>query len=213
MLPATHLRGHSLLSASRSQAHISLNKIKIVRKSHVHKVNSSVIINILIQIKGIIIMHKQTVYLAGPFFSDAQIERVRKVEAFLKANATIDADNIFVPMDHSTSQYTFGSVEWKRATFQHDIRQIDNSDVMVLILDYKLEEGNLEPDSGTMMELGYAFAHNTPIIIAQFDANEEPVNLMAAEAYTAFFWKDEVAQLADYDFNALEYKAVERTVI
>ncbi|QBO35576.1 nucleoside 2-deoxyribosyltransferase [Periweissella cryptocerci] len=157
-------------------------------------------------------MLKQSVYLASPFFSDEQIARVKKVKALLEANPTIDSDNIYQPMQHQNEQFEFGSTEWKRATFQADLRQVDNSDVVVLIMDYKVEEGSYEPDSGTIMELGYAFAHNTPIIIAQFDENDAPLNLMVAEAYTAYFWKEDVAELATYDFNTLEYVPTKRTV-
>ena len=40
------------------------------------------------------------VYLAAPFFDDAQKQRIEQVKAALKANPTVNSDGIFIPEEH-----------------------------------------------------------------------------------------------------------------
>ncbi len=129
----------------------------------------------------------KSVYLASPFFSPTQKERIAKVKAALSNNKTIDPKNIFIPHEHEYKAAEFGSFEWQKATFGLDTNQIDASDVVVAIVDYKLEETKEnEPDSGTAFEIGYAYATKTPVIVVQFDPEKE-VNLMIAQGLTAYF--------------------------
>lgn len=141
------------------------------------------------------------VYLAGPFFSDQQIKRLDSIQALLKQNETIG--DIFRPGKDEYTAADFGSFEWQTAVFKHDINNINNSDIVVAELDYKLEDGLSEPDSGTAWECGYAFANNVPVIGVRFD-QAPPLNLMLAGSLTAFFNGEEnITQLKDYDFNSL----------
>lgn len=87
------------------------------------------------------------VYLAGPFFSDQQIKRLDSIQALLKQNETIG--DIFRPGKDEYTAADFGSFEWQTAVFKHDINNINNSDIVVAELDYKLEDDLSEPDSGT----------------------------------------------------------------
>lgn len=141
------------------------------------------------------------VYLAGPFFSDQQKERLDKIQQLLEQNDTIG--DIFRPGKDEYTDAEFGSFEWQTAVFKHDINNINISDIVVAELDYKLEEKLSEPDSGTAWECGYAFANNVPVIGVRFD-QEPPLNLMLAGSLTAFFnGEKSIDQLKDYDFNVL----------
>lgn len=141
------------------------------------------------------------VYLAGPFFSDQQKERLDKIQQLLEQNDTIG--DIFRPGKYEYTDAEFGSFEWQTAVFKHDINNINISDIVVAELDYKLEEKLSEPDSGTAWECGYAFANNVPVIGVRFD-QEPPLNLMLADSLTAFFnGEKSIDQLKDYDFNVL----------
>lgn len=40
------------------------------------------------------------IYLAAPFFSPEQTERVRTVQKLLSQNPTLDEEKIFIPMEH-----------------------------------------------------------------------------------------------------------------
>lgn len=141
------------------------------------------------------------VYLAGPFFSEQQIKRLDDVQKLLSENPTIG--DIFRPGKDEYTAAEFGSFEWQTAVYKHDITNINISDVVVAMLDYKIEENELEPDSGTMWECGYAAANNIPVIGVR-NMTEEPLNLMLAGSLTAFFnGSDSIKELKTYDFNSL----------
>ncbi|MQS46049.1 nucleoside 2-deoxyribosyltransferase [Lactobacillus salsicarnum] len=141
------------------------------------------------------------VYLAGPFFSDQQTKRLDDLQDLLKQNRTIG--DIFRPASEDYTAAEIGTFEWQTAVFKHDINNINVSDVVVAMLDYKLEDNEPEPDSGTVWECGYAFAHNIPVIAVREQA-DLPLNLMLAGSLTAFFnGKDNIKKIKDYDFNSL----------
>jgi nucleoside 2-deoxyribosyltransferase len=143
-----------------------------------------------------------SVYLAGPFFSDLQIERIRKVEELLKQNPTIDSEGIFVPMDHQYESKEFGSFEWQVGVFETDVRQVRKADIVVAVLDYTKDGEEVVSDPGTVFEIGTAFEHGTPIALVQFDESDK-INLMLARSHAAFFNGDGVEKLAEYNFNEL----------
>ncbi|APU70672.1 nucleoside deoxyribosyltransferase [Companilactobacillus crustorum] len=144
---------------------------------------------------------KNRVYLAGPFFSEQQIKRLDEVQKLLEQNSTIG--DIFRPGKDEYTAAEFGSFEWQTAVYKHDINNINISDVVVAMLDYKIEENELEPDSGTMWECGYAAANNVPVIGVR-NMTDEPLNLMLAGSLTAFFnGTDNIQQIKDYNFNTL----------
>lgn len=93
------------------------------------------------------------------------------------------------------------------------MRQVNRADILVAILDYKAEESDNEPDSGTMFEIGAAFQSNTPIAIIQFDPKKE-LNLMIAQSLTAYFDASQngLNELVAYDFNELKSKPAKRNV-
>ncbi|WP_334331797.1 MULTISPECIES: nucleoside 2-deoxyribosyltransferase [unclassified Companilactobacillus] len=144
---------------------------------------------------------KNRVYLAGPFFSDNQIKRLDEIEKLLAANPTIG--DIFRPGKDEYSNAKMGSFEWQTAVYKHDINNINVSDVVVAMLDYKIEENEMEPDSGTMWECGYAVANNVPVIGVR-NITDEPLNLMLAGSLTAFFnGHESIQEIKNYDFNTL----------
>ncbi len=157
--------------------------------------------------------HQNSVYLASPFFSEGQKNRIAKVVSLLKQNPTIDNDRIFIPQDHQFESEPFGSFKWQDAVFASDMRQVRKADVVVAILDYQLEEGLTEPDSGTIFEIGAAYQANVPVIMVQFGNNGQ-LNLMLARSYTAFFnGESDVSNIKDYDFNNLETRYTDKKVL
>ncbi|GAB5053751.1 MULTISPECIES: nucleoside 2-deoxyribosyltransferase [Pediococcus] len=160
-------------------------------------------------------MQPKSVYLAGPFFSDGQNNRVKTVKNLLNKNQTINSDAIFLPGKDEYTDAAAGSFEWQIATFNADIRQIDQADVVVAILDYDLENGQHEADAGTIWECGYAYAQHKPVFLVRFDKQtENSINLMLAGSYTAMFnGEKDIANLATYDFYNLKNKYVHLDVI
>lgn len=148
-------------------------------------------------------MYRNKVYLASPFFSDEQKARLETVVAALRQNPTIAGDDIFIPQEHQEESLPFGSFKWQDAVFASDTRQVKRADVVVAILDYKHEDGNPEPDAGTIFEIGAAWAWHIPVVMVQFNPENE-LNLMLARSLTAMFTGDKIANgLATYDFNNL----------
>lgn len=135
------------------------------------------------------------IYLAGPFFSDAQIERITRVEQALASNPT--AGVVFSPRQSDENEDTAnaGSPAWAKSIFGKDIAEIDHADVIVAIADF--EHANI--DSGTAFELGYAFHSNKPIILLQ--ELDEQLNLMISQS--AHYYTTTTAALATYDFGQL----------
>lgn len=167
--------------------------------------------------------NQNRIYLAGPFFSDAQVERLRIVREALAANPTIGY--VFEPMQHQNQaivdkygegdlQKAMHTKQWQTATFDSDVRQINQADVIVAVLDFDIENGNQRPDEGTMWEIGYGHAKGKPVVMIQFDEeSNEPLNLMLT-MYTAYFrGAAQIKQeLQSYDFNALPFIETEREV-
>ncbi|WP_461243451.1 nucleoside 2-deoxyribosyltransferase [Secundilactobacillus muriivasis] len=153
------------------------------------------------------------IYLAAPFFSDGQNDRVNQVVSLLKENPTVASDGIFVPSEHQHDDLEFGSFKWQVATFNSDVRQVRKADAVVAIIDYQLEEtAENEPDSGTIFEIGAAFQAGVPVVLIQFDETKK-LNLMLAQSYTAFFnGKDAIQALKSYDFNELAQHYTDKEV-
>lgn len=153
------------------------------------------------------------IYLAAPFFSDGQNDRVNQVVSLLKENSTVASDGIFVPSEHQHDDLEFGSFKWQVATFNSDVRQVRKADAVVAIIDYQLEEtAENEPDSGTIFEIGAAFQAGVPVVLIQFDETKK-LNLMLAQSYTAFFnGKDAIQALKSYDFNELAQHYTDKEV-
>lgn len=135
------------------------------------------------------------IYLAGPFFSDEQIDRIHRVGAALTSNPTVES--FFSPMETNTTddngeQFT---PQWANRVFKLDTDEIDKADVVCTVTDFVHQN----MDSGTAFEVGYAFATNTPVVCLQ--ELDEPLNLMIGQALR--YYTKSVDELASYDFNKL----------
>lgn len=133
------------------------------------------------------------VYLASPFFDDAELERVDKVKEILDSKGL----EVFSPKEHQNEHLEFGSIEWRKATFENDVKHIDWCDVVVAIIC----KGNYD-DSGTAWELGYAYATNKPVVLVNITG--ETINLMIADSIHALITSYD--ELKEYNFEKMEKK-------
>lgn len=133
------------------------------------------------------------IYLASPFFDDAELERVDKVKEILDSKGL----EVFSPKEHQNEHLEFGSIEWRKATFENDVKHIDWCDVVVAIIC----KGNYD-DSGTAWELGYAYATNKPVVLVNITG--ETINLMIADSIHALITSYD--ELKEYDFEKMEKK-------
>ncbi|MDR3242022.1 MAG: nucleoside 2-deoxyribosyltransferase [Lactobacillaceae bacterium] len=163
----------------------------------------------------------QRVYLAGPFFSEAQNERLNQAKKLLEQNPTIGY--IYEPREHQQTEIVnkYGGElatamherEWQDATYRADVQAINQADVIVATFDFDTESGNTRPDEGTIFEIGYGVALNKPVVILQHQIDDEPLNLMLAGSYTAYFWgTEDIQSIKDYDFINLPIHNTDKEV-
>lgn len=133
------------------------------------------------------------IYIASPFFSDEQVDRVQRVEAALAANPTVvDFYSPRLNQETASDQFT---KPWAKEIYERDMTQIAAASLIVTVLDF--EAANV--DSGTAYELGVATMSHKPIIAVQ--EKTERVNLMISES--VHWYTQDVKTLETYDFNDL----------
>lgn len=91
------------------------------------------------------------IYLAGPFFSDQEINWVRHVSDRLE-NAHF---TVLSPSRENGFIYKDTSLDQRKNIFQADIDLLNSSDIVVALLDHD--------DPGTCFEIGYAFKKGVPV--------------------------------------------------
>lgn len=139
------------------------------------------------------------VYLAGPFFSEKQVEIVKELRKALAENDTIG--EVFVPMEH---QMNDGELEeftapWAREVAKNDYTHVREADIVVAIVDFDGQD----MDSGTAVEIGYAYALGKPVFLYHQEDHDIMVNLMATEVTQAYF--TDAQQVKEYDFKEMKH--------
>lgn len=133
------------------------------------------------------------IYLAGPFFSEEQVERIQRIEQALEDNTTVST--FYSPRHHQESDYEMFSAGWAQEVYQRDMTEVTDAQAVVAILDFE----NQTIDPGTAYELGVATMLNKPIII--FQEETVPVNLMVTESLHAYLKNDR--EIQQYDFEKM----------
>jgi len=128
------------------------------------------------------------IYLAGPLFTLAEREfNARLVEAVHKKRPDLI---VILPQDNAVK---FKSHENKNAEiFQDCIDSIDHADIMVALLE------GADADSGTSVELGYAYSKGKAILGIRTDSRiseERGLNLMLPFACRELY----IDSLANFD--------------
>ena len=129
------------------------------------------------------------IYLASPFFNEKELEHVEEAEALLRDLG----HTVFSPRENQLPMVEFGSFEWRTNVFRNDIKHIHWADYVFGII------GDNYDDTGTAMELGYAYAISKPVLL--FNPSGNIINLMLTDSLHAYFedWGD----VAKYDFENL----------
>ena len=133
-------------------------------------------------------MKKMKIYLASPFFTEAENDYVTFAEKILRLRGF----EVFSPREHEVRDSdVVGSVDWAYRTFHNDVDAIDECDCVVM-----LYHGNYS-DSGTAWECGYAYARSIPIVCVQIGDLSNLMVHCSADANIKLF------DLADYDFQEM----------
>lgn len=120
---------------------------------------------------------KYDVYVAGPFFNQAQIDSMKSIEEILeKHNLTM-----FRPrLDAGQVDVKTASMKDLDLVFNNDVEGICNSNFILANLTYK--------DTGTSFEIGFAYGSHIPIILFNdTSVSGKKVNLMLATTSNANF--------------------------
>jgi len=91
------------------------------------------------------------IYLAGPFFSEQEVNWVRHVSNKLEGASF----EVLSPSRENGFIFNDTSIEKRKEIFQLDIDLLNSCDIVVALLDHD--------DPGTCFEIGYAFAKGTPV--------------------------------------------------
>lgn len=137
-----------------------------------------------------------TIYIAGPLFSLA--EKNFNKELAVNITEQISNSKIILPQDRAPKLIKLEN--GFRLVFEDCINMINESDAIVAILD------GSDADSGTCIELGYAYSKNIPIIGIRTDlraSEEEGLNLMISNICHVLI-RD-----IESDLQAISEKAVE----
>lgn len=85
--------------------------------------------------------------------------------------------------------------DWATHTFLNDLSNMDNTDIVIAILDAE------ELDQGCAWEIGASYYNHKPVVAVVFgDTYEHPINLMVEESITRFIKPEE---LATFDFRKI----------
>lgn len=146
----------------------------------------------------------KSIYLGGGWFSKTQEDDLIRAYELLAKNP--DVGNIHVPLLHQyedSNPVIDGEFkpdqDWATATFLNDVEAINQSDVVVCLLEASNQ------DTGTVWESAYAYATHKPVIMfVDGDVDENPVNLMAAQSVTHFI--DSIDAFADFPMYSIGKK-------
>jgi nucleoside 2-deoxyribosyltransferase len=95
------------------------------------------------------------IYLASPFFNEAEIEVYRRAIRLLRD----EGHQVYVPQEHTIEDaWSLSNEEWARQVFVEDTYAIDDCQV-VMVLNF-----GMYSDSGTAWEAGYAFAKGKTVV-------------------------------------------------
>ena len=115
------------------------------------------------------------IYLAAPLFSKAERTYNATLSDLLKQHLF----EVFLPQEAGDDTDTRAKTEQERI-FSKNKNDLDRADIVVAVID------GADADSGTAWEMGYAYAHNKPVIAVRTDFRRagmhEQVNLMLEES-------------------------------
>lgn len=125
------------------------------------------------------------IYLAGPLFTEAEMDFNLKLHKFLKENLY----DVYLPQeigDTSNSRYREEHVR----IFEMHLNALEECDIIVSVID------GADSDSGTSWEMGYGFAKGKTIISLRTDFRcvgcHELVNLMLEESSVVVRKKEDI---------------------
>lgn len=111
------------------------------------------------------------IYLAGPFFNEEQLNNIKEIENLCK----ITKHKYFSPRLELILKPN-ATLKERENVFKSNIQNIQNSKLVLACID--------DNDTGTIWEIGYAYAINKPTVLYTF--KNKKVNVMLAQSCKGF---------------------------
>jgi nucleoside 2-deoxyribosyltransferase len=134
-----------------------------------------------LQMKELLTPERRTIYLAGPFFNQFQTGIIAHSEDICaRAEIFCNSPRKFLVLKPKACW------EERRQVFIHNLQKIQSSELMLACLDNLDEKGSWRPpDTGTLWEMGYAYAIGRPVV-AFTASGQEKINVMLAQGCRGF---------------------------
>ena len=143
---------------------------------------------------------KTKVYLASPFFNDAELKNVKRTEKIL-----IDKGfDLFSPRKIEVSKEKYSNDIWANKIFEKDREAIKVSDIVVALY------YGMYTDTGTAWEIGFAYGVNKEVLVVCMNEDDDQSLMVINGASDTILGLDALEQ---YDFEALLSHRVDKTYI
>lgn len=145
----------------------------------------------------------KSVYLGSPWFSPSQEKFLKNSYKDMIKNPSLGFIHVPLlgqyknvnPFTDNVDDDSPEMKDWAIHTFANDISGMDNSDIMIALLEAD------DVDSGTVWESAYMFANHKPVVLVVVgDTYKNPLNLMPAMGATAYITPDEIST---FDFRRI----------
>lgn len=134
--------------------------------------------------------NEMKIYLAGPLFSMA--ERDYNTKIAIEITKKIPKSEVILPQNF-LNIISVNENDFFKKMFDLCISSIDKSDIIIAILD------GSDVDSGTCIELGYAYANKKPIIGVRTDfrsLEDNGVNLMVSKVCSDYLLLTNIEEIS-----------------
>lgn len=145
----------------------------------------------------------KNIYLGSPWFSPSQEKFLKDSYKELIKNPSLGFIHVPLlgqyndvnPFTDDVDDDSPEMKDWAIHTFYNDVSGMDNSDVMIALVEAD------DVDSGTIFETGYMYANHKPVVFVLVgDTYKSPLNLMPAMGATAYITPEEIST---FDFRRI----------
>ena len=145
----------------------------------------------------------KSIYLGSPWFSPSQEKFLKNSYKDLIKNPSLGFIHVPLlgqyknvnPFTDDVDDDSTEMKDWAIHTFANDVSGMDNSDVMIALVEAE------DVDSGTIWESAYMFANHKPtVFVVKGDTYKTPLNLMPAMSATTYITPEEIST---FDFRRI----------
>ena len=116
------------------------------------------------------------IYIAAPFFTPSQLDRIRSLESMLGSREL----EYHSPRDFMVLKPNSNLADMEKV-FMSNVEHMHKCSLIIALVD--------EPDTGTHWEMGYAFGNGISILMVSF--NNKKVNVMLVQGCQGYIQSEE----------------------